>query len=46
MIGLESQAVLAMVIEDGFDLLAINPGGLLVELSRDEVAAMLQRAGG
>ena len=46
MIGLESQAVLAMIIEDGFDLLAINPGGLVVELSRDEVAAMLQRAGG
>ena len=41
-IGLPSRAVLEMVIEDDYDLLAINPGGDVLELTRDDVADLLK----
>lgn len=41
-IGMPSRAVLEMVLEDDYDLLAINPGGDVIELARNEVEDLLK----
>lgn len=40
-IGRPSRDVLQMVIDDGYDLLAIDPAGIALELTRTDVARML-----
>lgn len=44
-IGRPSRDVLQMVIDDEYDLLAIDPAGIVLELSRSDVARVLAKGG-
>jgi hypothetical protein len=41
--GRPSRDILQMVLDDGYDLLAIDPAGIVLELTRADVASLLDR---